>query len=638
MVPNPSSRDAQLAADLKKEVLSAMNADSSLTPQAAMIKITKEMLTNNPFVTPAGCPVNALPPELLAHIFVVGTEMEAEGEDNEDEDDGYESTDVDLKDGWTDEEDVDPHELDAAVVARLKSVGKVSQGADGAMDVDGDDDSSDEEEEDEEMSLPFQVLVSHVCRHWRHVAIETPELWTTIDFEEGAPFEKSKVWIERGKGRPLDIKIDCSIPPVDQDPDDDADATSDSDLDSDSDESNSIESITSASHGHQYVTEHGDCIHEPPPISLVDLKQILDIIVPLVAQWRSLEITTSVWEYMHALLSRLSECPSAPLLETLEFYHYDDVEDNETFSPAELKEPFLIFNGNAPKLRNIALWGVHLDWDRSLTLLSDLHDLEMVYHTEDVRPSYATFTQMIASSPNLHNLGLCLSGPKQHDPEDNDWGTDIIEIPSLKELVFCYHKPPYAIALLKKLSVPNVHSLTLDFDEEDYTEFVKQLTLPMPKTNKSILAGLEEMKISGLPCNKASMESMLGQLTGLKSINIKCLNEHDQEIYSQLFPTTVTEDGSTSQKQKIYCPNLHTITSTGIPGYDLRLLVEARKAAGVPIRRVMMSDEDDIGEEEIKWFRENVEELDFFEASDEEFDALDTWPAPLWGPQTLVDM
>ncbi|KAG6918323.1 hypothetical protein DXG01_015181 [Tephrocybe rancida] len=620
MAPKMSSRDVQLAADMSKDLASTMSADPSLTPKTAMLRITKEMLANNPFVTPTGCPANTLPPELLAHIFLVGTQMEAEAdyeEDEEDEED-FDMEEYDLRDGWTDEEDVDPEDLDTSVVAKLRSKGKVVEGADGKMDIDGEDEENDEDEEDERV-LPFQVLVSHVCRHWREVAIESPVLWTTLHFTEGAPFEKSKTWIQRAKGTPLDIHLDCTIP-VDVH---DEEGHINEDEPENSDTAPTVDAQITAIHGHQYATEHAGCLHAPPPFSLSDLGQILDIIVPFVAQWRSLEVTTSVWEYMHALLSRLSECPSAPLLETLEFYHYDEVEDYETFSPAELGEPFLIFNGNAPKLRDVALWGVHLDWDRSLTLLCDLRDLELTYHAEDVRPSYATFTQIIASSPNLRTLGLCLSGPKENEPEDNPWGTDVMEIPSLMDLVFCFHKASYAFALIKKFSLPNVHSLALDFDGEDYTDFVAQLARPMPKSTKSILAGLEHMKISGLPCNKASVELLFRQLAGLKSFNVNCSGEAEEELFKQLLPQKPVAGGSSSPSQRIYCPNLQSITTTGVSGPEMRLFVEARKGAGVPLKRVMMSEEDVVDEKDLKWLRAHVEEVDFFEPSDSEEEFLD---------------
>ncbi|KAG5654266.1 hypothetical protein H0H81_005512 [Sphagnurus paluster] len=609
MGPTKPSRDAQLKKDLTKNLTSALEGslkeNLKLSPDAALRKVTKEMLANNPFVPPIGCPVNDLPPELLAYIFLVGTQMEAEYEyaDDDDEDD-EDMEQYQLSDEWTDEEGGNHRDTAA--------LGSLANGGD--MEVDGD---GNEEDEDEEMELPFQVLVSHVCKHWRVVALESPVLWTKLNFGEGAPFEKSKTWIQRSKGLPLDISIDCTIPEENEhdahDLDDVLHATGDA-----SSPPTRTATISAEEYGRQYTEMHKDCTHPHPhlPLSLLDLVAILDIIVPHIEQWRSLTLTASLYDYMHTLLSRLAQCPAAPLLEVLELYHYEDCEDYEVFRPAELREPFLIFNGYAPNLRDVALWGVHLDWDRSLSFLKDLRDLELTYHAKDVRPSYATFTQMITFSPNLSTLSLCLSGPQGNDAETNDWGTEPISIPSLQELVLCYHEAPYAIALVQKLSVPNVRSLALDFDGEDYTEFVKQLTLPMAGTTKSILSGLEHMKISGLPCDRASIDMMYEQLVGLQTININCSGEEEEELFRRLmYPAAAGK--------KIYCPNLHTITTTGIDGAEMRGFVEARKAAGVPIKRLMMSEEDEIEDKDEKWLRAHVEEFDFFEPSDSEEELVD---------------
>ncbi|KAG6876304.1 hypothetical protein C0993_004171 [Termitomyces sp. T159_Od127] len=568
----------------------------ALAHPGALLRITREMLAHNPFVPPAGCPVNALPPELLAHIFVVGTQMEAEEWDDVDEDDDEE--DDDEEDG-DEEDDEDDEDGDGEGVEIREWTDE-----DGAMDVDGD--GASDGSAGAGALLPFQVLVSHVCRHWRAVAVETPALWTRLTFAEGAPYEQSRAWIQRAKGGPLDIDIDCTFA-------EDGDECGDGDeAEASSLSGSSMASSSSSSSSHGCRCAAHCTAHCPIP----DLGEILDIVVPLVAQWRSFDVTTGTWKDMHMLLSRLSACASAPLLETLGLYHCDDNEDYETFRPAELREPFLIFHGNAPKLRDVLLWGVHLDWDRSLPLLSDLRDLKLSYHAEDVRPSFATFAQILNSSPDLRSLDLCLSGPRAHDGEHNDWGTAVIEMPALTDLVFCYHKCAYAVALLKRLSVPHVHNLALDFDEEDYTDFVKQLTLPMAKTGKSILAGLEHMKISGLPCNRAGIERMLAQLAGLKTLNINCSNEEEQEIFRQLAPA-----GGASAR--IFCPNLYKIIATGVSGAEMCSFIKARNAAGVPIKQVMMSEEDEIEEGDIRWLREHVEELDFFEPSDEEYEDED---------------
>jgi len=56
--------------------------------------------------------------------------------------------------------------------------------------------------------IPIEVSVSHVCRFWRSVALDTPVLWNRIDIYS----KRSKAWIrpylERSFQRPLDVYVD----------------------------------------------------------------------------------------------------------------------------------------------------------------------------------------------------------------------------------------------------------------------------------------------------------------------------------------------------------------------------------------------------------------------------------------------
>ena len=63
----------------------------------------------------------------------------------------------------------------------------------------------------------------------------------------------------------------------------------------------------------------------------------------------------------------------------------------------------------------------------------------------------------------------------------------------------------------------------------------------------------------------------------------------------------------------LYCPNLTSIYTTGIDGRQMKSFVEARSKGGVPLKRVGMSDDDEVDEREEKWLKENVEEVEFFE-------------------------
>lgn len=99
----------------------------------------RNIILSNPFVPPTGdkCPINDLPNELLAQIFTVGA---LEDDDEDEEDDMYQ------------EEEDEGRMLDEVT-------GEPMEDEDGRSDGDIVD----------EGVLPFQVLVSHVCKHWRTV-------------------------------------------------------------------------------------------------------------------------------------------------------------------------------------------------------------------------------------------------------------------------------------------------------------------------------------------------------------------------------------------------------------------------------------------------------------------------------------
>lgn len=54
------------------------------------------------------------------------------------------------------------------------------------------------------------IRISHVCRSWRNLALDTAALWTQITFEAGlfeCRYEQQAEWLRRSKTAPLDISI-----------------------------------------------------------------------------------------------------------------------------------------------------------------------------------------------------------------------------------------------------------------------------------------------------------------------------------------------------------------------------------------------------------------------------------------------
>ncbi|EIM85812.1 uncharacterized protein STEHIDRAFT_98008 [Stereum hirsutum FP-91666 SS1] len=561
--------------------------------RAARDSLARKKLKGNPFVPPADgrCPVDGLPNELLAYIFTLGVEAQRA---RDEDDDGTEEEDEEKFD-WDDDEDED------------------------------DDDDDDDQPESE-----FQILVSHVCRRWRDVAIQSPHLWTELDFTDGPPFDKAKTYIQRSKECPLDIDIDCT------DPEEDDYSTSDSST-------------------------------SPPPhlISPAHLDTIRDIILPHVARWGVFELMVSDYKVMYHTLKSLASAGEASQLKALQLYHYEDEaenEDEDEFRYEDMKEGLIPFGGRAPQLKHVALWGVHLDWDKA-SFLEGLEDLELAYHSKDVRPSYDSFTRILSNSPSLTTLTLCSSGPSG-DP--SSWPTDPLTtlpthtvLPSIQNLVLAYHPCNYITPLIARLSLPNLSTLALDYDTEDFTEFVLDGLLAPRRSSStyggcaSMVAGLEGLKISELNCTQEAVMKLYDAMPNLKMLNIDA-HRLDGLFFSLLDPSipspssdglslppstapppspttnttnpainnnnntpTNTTNTTTPPAKKLYLPSLETLSTRGVPGPYLRSLITSRRASGHPLKRLLVEMEDDIGTGDEAWLRGNVEEFAWFEGSDD---------------------
>ena len=505
--------------------------------------------------TPGTTPVNTLPNELLSYIFTLGSEAEEDGDHDDDEE----------------EEDVHTH-----MVPRRPC-------------------------------LPFKVLVSHICRRWRTVAVETSMLWAHLNFAEGPPFDKSRTWLERSKGCALDIELDCT---VNEDADsDEFDDPPDASLHDNDDELVAPEDRVAMPGGPAPVKTKPSRL--PGRVSPVDLPIVRDMILPHVWRWRIFELMVNDYQIMYGILSTLASVPEAPQLQVLRLYHYDDNDDYDHFRPPHLKQPlFAPFRGRAPNLLNAALWGVHVDWE-ACAFLQGLEELELAYHAKDVRPSYEIFARILQGSPDLHILTLCASGPAGN-PED--WPTDVIELPSVKHLVLAFFEPSYVSALMKRLVFPNLSTLALDFDSGDYSSFLAQLARPAPTQRHSLCQNLIDLKVSGMQCSNAALATFYAALPNLTSLNLNCYHLLPRQFFKYLYPGRRDAD----EPEGCFLPKLESLSTSGISGTEMRELLISR--SGVPIKHVLMDSAADVDIEEEEWIRNKVETFEFFDGSDDEDD------------------
>nr|GAT60348.1 predicted protein [Mycena chlorophos] len=539
--------ESMLNDDLKARMTAHVAA--GLDPVAAMAKAQAEMLANNPFVPPKdGCPVNDLPPELLAHIFALGCAMDdEENEEDEEEDDGEEwETDEEGSDGEPDEiVNEDEHDGDNDVLMQSPKKHSAPLHAPNSDSDDEEkhdhshDDEHGEEGEDDGPPVPFQVLVSHVCRNWRSVALSSHTLWTRLRFDGHLKPDAAREWLARANGLPLEISIDCSHAhgphpddlhgPVPPPPASMIQVLLDQISGTFTTASSTIEAVV--------VPEEGAEPPVDPCISIDDLRQILALLIPHVDEWKLFEVNVLRYEYMYIIHETLATLPGAPLLEHIGLYNYEDfdTEDIDHFLPAELAKPFVPFQGNVPKLQSIALWAVHLDWDASLSFLRGLQEIEMAYHTKDVRPKAETFRAMITNSPQLEVLSLCATGP--------EGDLEISELPALKALVLVDIPQDELKPLINSFILPALEDLTLDLLSEDYTEFVVQLVGPAQGSRRSLLAGLLTLKINALSCNDKAVDLFLAQLESVK-------RKKDEEFLRKNVETYDTYEPSESEDEE----------------------------------------------------------------------------------------
>ena len=179
---------------------------------------------------------------------------------------------------------------------------------------------------DEDSMLP--MVVSHVCRHWRYLALHTPALWRRISLDS-----RLRMWSER-LARARACTLDVEILPQAQ------------------------------------------LIPSRPRRHYLDAQTVqlyMHMISPYINRWRSLTID---FEHYAPYLWNASLsvcCGFGPSVQALRLEHLSLVHPNND----DTKE-FLLFNGYAPRLRSVKLNGIRLTWMPSL--FANITSLDYTHH------------------------------------------------------------------------------------------------------------------------------------------------------------------------------------------------------------------------------------------------------------------
>ncbi|KAG8214895.1 hypothetical protein J3R82DRAFT_10067 [Butyriboletus roseoflavus] len=340
----------------------------------------------------------------------------------------------------------------------------------------------------------------------------------------------------------------------------------------------------------------------------VDRKFLYSLLIPHIHRWRTIEVSVSEYRHMQVFLSTAADpsISAAPRLTTLrlELYHKRMEESNNSRYPS-ISKHFILFGGSAPSLTSVVLYRVHVDWSQPwIASASNLTYLELAFHAEDVRPSWAQFATNLRGASALERLSLRLSGPSGDPPvwfiEPTPGGPiDLnapIQLPKVTDFIFVQHSPTRSIGLLRKFCLPALQNLVLELDDGDYTEFVRELagpatSLSLPFTQeqpRSLLTSLERLQISELtitqfPFLTQSVLLLYDELRNLTSLNISLTN------LSPLFLHILT---TPSERSGILLSRLVTLYVSGTSGKVFRTVVRKRRDAGVPLNSLYVPVEE----------------------------------------------
>ncbi|KAF6758919.1 hypothetical protein DFP72DRAFT_988900 [Ephemerocybe angulata] len=311
---------------------------------------------------------------------------------------------------------------------------------------------------DPEQNPSFSFCISQVCARWRELALTTPNLWTRIAYTypiTDAQHMCADFAIQRSGSQPLSILVDCRDPEWDWDEE---------------------------NHSFQWS----------------GMQDILNRLIPEAKRWKALDILT---DYMasHLLFPSPHQNHRRP-----------PPPRGQTFEPVALNEHIPLFGGSPiPKLRQLCLTGVHIDWTKSS--LRNLTCLEFKY------PRHG----------RLEELTILGWGPQfGADPLSS---VTAITIPSLTKLSFGFVDVEYGTQLLSLFQVPSLRELCLEdvaatispLDGQPSDPLLEWLFTSQPAARASFSS------TDGLPINPIPLQAV--RVLELRNLHSR------QEVFASLF-------------------------------------------------------------------------------------------------------
>ena len=201
----------------------------------------------------------------------------------------------------------------------------------------------------------------------------------------------------------------------------------------------------------------------------IRIRKIMTVLRDTETRWKSITVVSGTW------------LPLYKLMEAWTFTHLPSLEyilmerrncifgmRNVRFDPRSLISPMTLFGRNAslPKLRDLSLSAVHVDWDDASAGYQNLRKLELNNLTYDVEPSFEQFAAMLSSSPRLEHLDVSGFCPNHHTAPAPPGGGDpefpVVHLPALKKFTFGWKDFELGCQFLQMFQIgSSLKSLTL---------------------------------------------------------------------------------------------------------------------------------------------------------------------------------
>ncbi|ETW81607.1 hypothetical protein HETIRDRAFT_475042 [Heterobasidion irregulare TC 32-1] len=448
----------------------------------------------------------------------------------------------------------------------------------------------------------FEVLVSHVCHHWRTIALQTPSLWTSIRMRKPVHLERSQQFILRSRSRPLDIFIDTvSLP--------------------------------------DHVPGH--------TLSRTEFHPAFDVVDPHSARWRSLILKVSDLVCKAGARDRLHATGPVPNLESVQLWHLEKWDSLQNLAAQTARAPVPVLCSDATAIKDLSLVGVNLAWALHATpYLAGLRSLELKLHAEPTRPTCDQWEAILRASPDLERLALHYSGPR----EDVQWSTDPIPLPRLAELSIHDLDPDMLCLIMRNMAVPALRALELELTQQDDTDFSAFMGA-LVDDGVPHVPELRHLRVAALDCSTQSWHTFLKSVPKLTHLEIDFRRMQDElfhtlsltdahacngnpsalSIHSEppaeadSAPAPESQDpGKETQSRADYVllPALETLKIAGLSGDYIRDFLEFRAVNGRPIAHVLLHRY--ARDEDTDALRENQNShVDYFLYSDEDDDGED---------------